>query len=153
MSSVHQLRTLGRRAFEPDEPIPEMAEPSDSGGLTRAQEDAASVFGGSAASADSLASGLTVEATVKWFNAEKGYGFVELTGGRGDAFLHLKTLRQIGRETPTLGGEGSHRHPVRLARRAGGRHHERHRTTGTAATTADPRRIDRRRFDRESQVV
>jgi CspA family cold shock protein len=36
---------------------------------------------------------------VKWFNAEKGYGFVELGGGAGDAFLHLKTLRQIGRET------------------------------------------------------
>lgn len=105
MSSVHQLRTLGRRAFEPDEPIPEMAEPSDSGGLRRAQEDATSIFGGSAAGADSLASGLTVEATVKWFNAEKGYGFVELTGGRGDAFLHLKTLRQIGRETLPSGAK------------------------------------------------
>jgi cold shock protein len=115
MSSVHQLRTLGRRAFEPDEPIPEMAEPSDSGGLTRAQGDAASVFGSSAASADSLASGLTVEATVKWFNAEKGYGFVELTGGRGDAFLHLKTLRQIGRETLPSGAK------VRTVIRSGSR--------------------------------
>jgi CspA family cold shock protein len=67
--------------------------------VTRDQEDATSIFGAAAPGADPLASGLTVEATVKWFNAEKGYGFVELTGGRGDAFLHLKTLRQIGRET------------------------------------------------------
>ncbi len=105
MSSVHQLRTLGRRTFEADEPHPEVAEPSDSGGLARAREDATSVFGSSAAGADPLASGLTVEATVKWFNAEKGYGFVELTGGRGDAFVHLKTLRQIGRETLPSGAK------------------------------------------------
>jgi cold shock protein len=99
MSNVHQLQTLGRRTFEADEPHLEVAEPSDSGGLARAREDATSVFDSSAAGADALASGRTVEATVKWFNAEKGYGFVELTGGRGDAFVHLKTLRQIGRET------------------------------------------------------
>ena len=44
----------------------------------------------------SLAEGVTVEAAVKWFNATKGYGFVELSDGRGDAFLHLKTLRETG---------------------------------------------------------
>lgn len=31
-------------------------------------------------------------ATVKWYNAEKGFGFVELADGSGDAFLHVKTL-------------------------------------------------------------
>ncbi|MFN9979879.1 MAG: cold-shock protein, partial [bacterium] len=30
-------------------------------------------------------------ATVKWYNAEKGFGFVTLTNGSGDAFLHTKT--------------------------------------------------------------
>jgi CspA family cold shock protein len=55
--------------------------------------------------ADPLAGGLTIEGTVKWFNAEKCYGFVELAGGRGDAFVHLKTLRQIGRETLPSGAK------------------------------------------------
>jgi cold shock protein len=36
------------------------------------------------------------EATVKWFNAEKGFGFVALSDGSGDAFLHANTLNQSG---------------------------------------------------------
>ncbi len=105
MGNVHQLRSPGRHPFEAGEAIVEATESSDLRGLAGGQEDATSVFGNSAAGADSLASGLTVEATVKWFNAEKGYGFVELTGGGGDAFLHLKTLRQIGRETLPSGAK------------------------------------------------
>jgi cold shock protein len=59
----------------------------------------------SAASPDALADGMTVETVVKWFNAEKGYGFVELPAGGGDAFLHLKTLRLFGRETLPSGAK------------------------------------------------
>jgi cold shock protein len=59
----------------------------------------------SAASLDESANGMTVEAVVKWFNADKGYGFVELMDRRGDAFLHLKTLRLIGRETLPSGAK------------------------------------------------
>jgi len=68
-------------------------------GVAAGREEASRAFGASAASGDALAEGPTVEAVVKWFNAEKGYGFVELADGRGDAFLHLKTLRLVGRET------------------------------------------------------
>ena len=36
------------------------------------------------------------QATVKWFNAEKGFGFVEIAGGGGDAFLHASVLERAG---------------------------------------------------------
>ncbi len=35
------------------------------------------------------------QATVKWFNAEKGFGFVEVQGA-GDAFLHASALERAG---------------------------------------------------------
>jgi CspA family cold shock protein len=35
-------------------------------------------------------------ATVKWFNPEKGFGFVGLTDGTGDAFLHVAVLERAG---------------------------------------------------------
>jgi cold shock protein len=36
------------------------------------------------------------QATVKWFNAEKGFGFVEVANGGGDAFLHASVLERAG---------------------------------------------------------
>jgi CspA family cold shock protein len=36
-----------------------------------------------------------VEATVKWFNADKGFGFVVVAGGP-DAFLHIRQLEAAG---------------------------------------------------------
>ena len=33
---------------------------------------------------------------VKWFSPEKGFGFVELSDGSGDAFLHGSVLAQSG---------------------------------------------------------
>jgi CspA family cold shock protein len=33
---------------------------------------------------------------VKWYNSEKGFGFVELADGSGDAFLHANTLQASG---------------------------------------------------------
>jgi CspA family cold shock protein len=41
-------------------------------------------------------SGPPVSGVVKWFNPEKGFGFVELSDGSGDAFLHGSVLTQGG---------------------------------------------------------
>jgi cold shock protein len=41
-------------------------------------------------------SGPPVRATVKWFKPERGFGFVELSDGSGDAFLHASVLERNG---------------------------------------------------------
>ena len=41
-------------------------------------------------------SGPPVSAVVKWFKSEKGFGFVELADGTGDAFLHATVLGRGG---------------------------------------------------------
>jgi len=41
-------------------------------------------------------SGPEATAVVKWFNAEKGFGFVEMTEGGGDVFLHASVLARTG---------------------------------------------------------
>src|SRR5690348_12634018 len=41
----------------------------------------------------------TVWGRVKWYNALKRYGFVELSDGSGDAFLHVTALAGIGVST------------------------------------------------------
>jgi CspA family cold shock protein len=43
------------------------------------------------------------DATVKWFNPEKGFGFVALSDGSGDAFLHANTLNQSGHSAVSPG--------------------------------------------------
>ncbi|MEL6060099.1 MULTISPECIES: cold-shock protein [unclassified Methylobacterium] len=43
-----------------------------------------------------VASGPERDATVKWFNKEKGFGFVELGDGGGDAFLHIRAVEAAG---------------------------------------------------------
>src|SRR5882672_2125042 len=42
--------------------------------------------------------GRRVDATVKWFNASKGFGFVTLSDGTQDAFLPMAILRRAGFE-------------------------------------------------------
>ena len=46
-----------------------------------------------------------VDAVVKWFKADKGYGFVELAGGAGDAFLHANALHAAGHDTVPAGAK------------------------------------------------
>ena len=34
--------------------------------------------------------------TVKWFNAQKGYGFIQPEGGGKDVFIHISVLGRSG---------------------------------------------------------
>jgi CspA family cold shock protein len=36
------------------------------------------------------------EGTVKWFNAEKGYGFIAQDGGGSDVFVHYSSIAADG---------------------------------------------------------
>ena len=49
-----------------------------------------------ARSGPAVSSGPETEARVKWFNSEKGFGFVELTDGSGEAFLHVSAVERAG---------------------------------------------------------
>lgn len=48
--------------------------------------------------------GRVVEATVKWFNTTKGFGFVKPADGSPDAFLHMGAMEAAGLPAP---GEGA----------------------------------------------
>ena len=39
------------------------------------------------------------QGTVKWFNAEKGYGFIAVEGGGADVFVHYSAIASSGYRT------------------------------------------------------
>ncbi len=80
-----------RRGFDADQPsTPEINWGALNGGGNRSSGPAA--FGPSQ------------PATVKWFNSEKGFGFVAMSDGSGDAFLHCAVLQRAGHDSL---GEGA----------------------------------------------
>jgi CspA family cold shock protein len=62
---------------------------------------------------DSSEGGASVEGTVKWFNADKGFGFVAPAGGGKDVFVHRSALERSGIHSLADGD------PVRLTVRQG----------------------------------
>jgi CspA family cold shock protein len=92
MGKGREFRGKGRRGFEDDmfgAPPMDFPSPPRSSG-------AGSSFGGGFSRAPAEPAGDPVNATVKWFNAEKGYGFAEIQDGSGDAFLHIAALQAVG---------------------------------------------------------
>lgn len=41
--------------------------------------------------------------TVKWFNATKGFGFIQPDGGSKDVFLHISAVERSGLQPPADG--------------------------------------------------
>jgi CspA family cold shock protein len=46
--------------------------------------------------APDLASAVEIAGTVKWFNADKGFGFVAAEDGGKDIFVHVSVLERSG---------------------------------------------------------
>ncbi len=46
--------------------------------------------------------------TVKWFNAAKGYGFIEPEDGSKDAFVHISAVERAGLSTLSEGPKVSY---------------------------------------------
>ena len=41
--------------------------------------------------------------TVKWFNASKGFGFIQPEDGSKDVFLHISAVERAGLQSPADG--------------------------------------------------
>ncbi len=96
MSRNRDFREPRRRGFDDD-----FAPPRDRGfgGGDRPFSSPSSSFSAPAPT------GPTIDATVKWFNPEKGFGFVELSDGSGDVFLHARALEAAGQESVPPGSK------------------------------------------------
>lgn len=108
MSKGRDFRGPKKRGFDDDGPMPyeprsaRPARPFGGGGFG---QPAGGFEGGGGAMSPPAATGPVVDAVVKWFKGDKGFGFVELSNGTGDAFLHINALQSAGYETVPPGAK------------------------------------------------
>lgn len=92
MSKGRDFRGPRKRGFDDDAPYS-----YDSPRTSRAPR---SPFGGGFPdSPPPMSNEPAVDAIVKWFKTDKGFGFVELANGTGDAFLHIGAVQAAGYDT------------------------------------------------------
>jgi CspA family cold shock protein len=104
MSKGKDFRAPRKRGFDDDGPMPYESRPRTS----RSFDGGPGGFPGGAPagpSAPAPVTGPAVDAVVKWFKADKGYGFVELANGQGDAFLHVNALHASGHDSVPPGAK------------------------------------------------
>src|SRR5450631_3391066 len=98
MSKGRDFRGPKKRGFDDDGPSP-----YDS---PRSSRTPRSSFGAASGGQEMAApSGPSIDAVVKWFKGDKGFGFVELGNGSGDAFLHIGALQAAGYESVPPGAK------------------------------------------------
>ena len=106
MSKGKDFRAPRKRGFDDDGPMSYDSKPRQSRGFGGAPDAGfGGPPGGAGTPAQMNSSAPAVDAVVKWFKADKGYGFVELAGGQGDAFLHANALHGAGHETVPTGAK------------------------------------------------
>jgi CspA family cold shock protein len=106
MSRGNQFREPRRRGFDDDfAPSYGQRDFGGGGGHGREQSSSRSSYGGGGGHAAAAPSGPAIDATVKWFNPEKGFGFVELSDGSSDAFLHINALQAAGHDAVSPGAK------------------------------------------------
>ncbi|MBX9739710.1 MAG: cold shock domain-containing protein [Beijerinckiaceae bacterium] len=103
MSKGKDFRGPRKRGFDDDGPMSYDSRPSRP---SRPAFGGGASFGSPAPEMGGAApTGTPVDATVKWFKGDKGFGFVELGNGAGDAFLHIGALQSAGYETVPPGAK------------------------------------------------
>jgi len=72
--------------------------PSESGTQTSGGSPA-TTSGGSPATTSGRQEAVKTRGTVKWFNNDKGYGFIQVEGGGPDVFVHYSAIQTDGYKT------------------------------------------------------
>ena len=104
MSKGNSYRGPRKRGFDDDGPMGYEA-PRGGGGARGPSRGGdfggggGAPMGGGFGGQSAAPSGPSVDAVVKWFKTDKGFGFVELANGAGDAFLHINALQSAGHES------------------------------------------------------